>query len=82
MISPELNPDQAIDFPNGTCSGVVDHKLGILRIFAEPEPDPEDWKLVQEYAARVAGGTWTCYAGPCIDIFDIRVVPHTLAVVA
>jgi hypothetical protein len=32
--------------PNGTASGWIDAEFGVLRIFTDPDPDPEDWEII------------------------------------
>jgi len=77
-----MNPQAEVTFPNGTVSALIDYDLGVLRIFSEPEPDPEDWQQAAELAASVAGGGWDCLEDGIIDVFDIRIVPQVKGLVA
>lgn len=78
----DLNPQADIVFPHGTVSALIDYDLGVLRIFSEAEPHPEDWQQAQQLAAKVAGGGWDFLADQEVDVFDIRIVPNVLDVVA
>jgi hypothetical protein len=78
----ELDPQAELVFPHDTVSALIDWELGVLRIFAEPEPDPEDWRQAQQLAGRVAGGGWDCYSDAGVDVFDVRIVANALDAVA
>lgn len=70
----QLDPQVEVIFQHETVSAVIDYAAGVLRIFSEPEPHPEDWRLAQQLAARVAGGGWDCYDDGGVDVFDIKII--------
>jgi len=80
---PALDSDaEEVSFPHGTVSALIDRTRGLIRIFSEPSPHPEDWEAAKQLAATVAGGGWDCYGGQGVDIFDIRIVDQVMDVVA
>lgn len=58
--------------PYGTVSIELDHDRGVLRIYREANPHPEDWAVAQSIACLIAKGGWDFYLDEGTEICEVR----------
>src|SRR6266704_1118307 len=61
--------------PNGTVSAYIDRGAAEVRIFAEPEPDPDDWKMALAWVGEVGDGEPPdeyCEGETVVFVFRVR----------